>query len=96
VVQPGEVVARIAQRYNISVQELLSFNPGVNPRRLHAGQRLVVQGADTARHRIRPGEVLSLIASRYGVTIEDLVRWNRGLNPDRIRVGSTIIVQNPE
>lgn len=95
VVQAGEVIARIASRYDISVQELLGWNPGVNPRRLRTGHRLVVRGAETTRHRIRVGEVLSAIAGRYGVTIRDLLRWNPGLDPDCIRVGSTLVVQDP-
>ena len=92
VVRPGEVIARIAARYNVSVQDILGWNPGVRPDSIRVGQELVVQNPGPARHRVRFGEVLSAIAERYGVTIEDLVRWNPGLDPDHIRVGSTLVV----
>lgn len=39
-VQPGETPASIARRYNLSVDSLLSANPGVNPRRIQVGQIL--------------------------------------------------------
>jgi LysM repeat protein len=39
-VQAGETPASIARRYNLSVDSLLSANPGVNPRRIQVGQIL--------------------------------------------------------
>jgi LysM repeat protein len=39
-VQAGETPASIARRYNLSVDALLSANPGVNPRRIQVGQIL--------------------------------------------------------
>ena len=39
-VQPGETPVSIARRYNLSVDSLLSANPGVNPRRIQVGQIL--------------------------------------------------------
>lgn len=39
-VQAGETPASIARRYNLSVDTLLSANPGVNPRRIQVGQIL--------------------------------------------------------
>lgn len=95
IVQPGEVISRIAARHGVSIQDLIGWNPDVNPDRIGAGQRLVIRGQGPSRHRVRPGEVISAIASRYGTTIENLVSWNPGLNPDRIRVGSTLVVHDP-
>lgn len=39
-VQAGETPASIARRYNLSVDSLLSANPGLNPRRIQVGQIL--------------------------------------------------------
>ncbi|MGC3958004.1 MAG: LysM peptidoglycan-binding domain-containing protein [Verrucomicrobiota bacterium] len=39
-VQAGETAASIARRYNLSVDSLLSANPGLNPRRIQVGQIL--------------------------------------------------------
>jgi len=40
VVKPGETMAAVARRYQIRLPALQSANPGVDPKRLRAGQVL--------------------------------------------------------
>lgn len=50
VVQPGDTLYRLAQRYQTTVPEIIMKNPGVNPYNLQVGARLSIcngQGNDT-------------------------------------------------
>lgn len=45
VVQPGDTLGKIAAQYNISLQDLLMFNPGItNPDIINVGQEITVPG----------------------------------------------------
>lgn len=41
-IQPGDTFSKIAQKYGISTQTLLTLNPGVDPKRLQVGQGIKV------------------------------------------------------
>jgi len=43
VVQSGDTLGSVAQKYSTTVEKLLTLNPGVDPTALHIGQRLRVQ-----------------------------------------------------
>ncbi len=43
VVQSGDTLGSIAQKYNTTVDELMTLNPGVDPTALHIGQRIRVK-----------------------------------------------------
>lgn len=38
VIQQGDTLYKIARQYDVSVQDIISANPGVNPYNLHVGQ----------------------------------------------------------
>lgn len=42
VIQPGDTLYKIAQKYGTTVQELMRLNPGINPNDLRVGQRIMV------------------------------------------------------
>lgn len=87
VVASGETLGAIAGQYGVSLADLRAANPGVQPRRMRIGARLVVprDGSRGARstsapsngeHVVRSGESLWIIARRYGLTVSQLQRWN--------------------
>jgi LysM repeat protein len=43
VVQSGDTLGSIAQKYTATVDELMTLNPGVDPTALHIGQRIRVK-----------------------------------------------------
>lgn len=47
-IRKGEVMGRIAQRYGISLNQLMRANPGVDPRRLRIGSTLTIPGQSVA------------------------------------------------
>jgi LysM repeat protein len=101
-VATGDTVARIADRYEVTVEDIVSWNRGLNPDRIRVGQELRIQGNGRPVRRIlyevQPGDFLARVARRHGVTIDDIVRWNGGFDPDRIRIGQELVlyVEGPE
>jgi LysM repeat protein len=43
VVQSGDTLGSIAQKYNTTVDELMTLNPGTDPTALHIGQKIRVK-----------------------------------------------------
>lgn len=100
VVQRGETLFRIAQRYGLTVDDLVRLNGITNPSNILVGQRLLVPNetavsADipTQNHTVRPGETLRSIAQFYGVTVQDLAALNQITNPDTIYAGQVLKIQ---
>ncbi|MGQ9887912.1 MAG: LysM peptidoglycan-binding domain-containing protein [Aggregatilineales bacterium] len=98
VVQRGETLYRIAQRYNLSVDELVLANGITNPSSIQVGQRLLIpiRGAIAEAaplvHVVRPGETLRSIGQLYRVSVEDLIARNQLLNPNVIYVGQRLVI----
>lgn len=97
VVEPGETIARIAQRYGIGIRTLVAANGLTDPDQLKVGQELQVPATDGVLHTLQPGETLVRVAERYGVAAADLVAAN-GLaaNPDLVAAGSVLVVPGVE
>ncbi len=103
VVQPGETLFAIAQRYGTTVEVLVAANDIENPGLINPGQRLVVplpSPTPTATplpigsriHVVKPGETLFSIAQRYGVTVAVLSQANGIMDPVILGVGQQLII----
>lgn len=89
VVQSGDTVWSISQRFGVNINQLIAANQITNPNTLVIGEALVIP--ETARyHIIQPGETLWRIAQRYGVTIESIIRENNIRNPALIYTGQRL------
>ena len=103
VVQPGESLYRIAQRYGVTVSALAAAN-GLSPTALlYVGQRLFIPGDGSSGgsggstgpsgiHVVRPGENLYRIALQYGLTYQTLAAANGIANPNHIYVGQRLVI----
>lgn len=96
VVEPGETLTTIADRYGVSVFQLAESNAITDPARLVIGQTLCIQYPQTV-HTVAMGESLPSIAQRYGVPVNQIFRNNpilRG-NPE-IYPGQTLVISFQE
>ena len=81
VVQPGDTLFTIAQRFGSSVEAIVAANNIANPSLISPGQKLIIptvelehwssaqSGSHTRVHPLRPGESLPALAFRYGTTV---------------------------
>lgn len=90
VVQRGDTLTRIAQRFGVSVARIVRINQLPNPDVLVVGQAMVIPAPAIAVHVVRPGESLWAIANRYGVTVQDIARENQITNPSLIYAGQRL------
>ncbi len=97
IVQRGDTLFRLAQRYGTTINALTSVN-NLNSTRIFVGQRLIIPlSVEPATpfliHIVQRGDTLSRLARRYGVTIATIQNAN-GLTSDRIFVGQRLQIPN--
>lgn len=102
VVQPGDTLFSIAQRFGTTVEALAARNNIVNPHLIRVGQVLQVDGSAPPSqpppsqgdivHVVQPGENLFRIALRYNMSYLFLAAYNNINNPHNIQVGQTILI----
>jgi len=100
VVQPGETLYGIAQKYGIDANTIADANNVANRNQLRVGQKLIIPGITVREaaaalgrvHVIQSGESLTAIAEQYGVTAEAIIDFNNISNPDAIYVGQELII----
>jgi murein DD-endopeptidase MepM/ murein hydrolase activator NlpD len=97
VVQEGDSLWDIAQRFRVSIDELSRVNGISDPSQLAAGARLVIPGLDGIQgelvtETVAFGETLQSLSRRYGVTMETLVRLNHLTSPAELYAGATLVI----
>ncbi|MGE5557071.1 MAG: LysM peptidoglycan-binding domain-containing protein [Bacillota bacterium] len=102
IVQAGDTLIRIAQRFGITLGQLLAANPQItNADLIFTGQRILIPAAappppSTITYIIQPGDTLYLIARRFNTAVETLLRLNPQItNSARIFPGQRIQVPAP-
>ncbi len=101
VVQRGENLFRLAQRYGLTVDQIAQLNGITDPSSIYVGQRLLVPAAGSTpvptpevSHIVQPGETLDSIAQLYGLTAADLTALNHLTAADLV-VGQMLDVSSP-
>lgn len=98
VVQRGETLFRIAQRYGLSTEVLAVANGIANPSNILVGQRLIIPLGDVAAdtpetYVVQYADTLQGIANVFGTDIASLIALNNLTNPDSIYVGQTLTIR---
>jgi murein DD-endopeptidase MepM/ murein hydrolase activator NlpD len=101
IVQAGDTLLRIADRFNVSLTELISANPSINPDFLTEGQRIVIPGLDGVTgvletEVISLGDSLRSLSRRTQVSDQQLKKLNRIVSPTELYVGTSLIVPMQE
>ena len=92
VVQAGETLYSIADRYNADLRLLRELNGVPENGALAVGQTLVIRPVETF-HVVQQGETLTSIARRYGVTLRQLYRRNYWLGGrPEVRAGQSLVI----
>lgn len=99
-VKHGETLSSVARKFDVSVEELKSWNQ-LSGNSLRSGQKLTINQssstASTARtnhriiHRVVSGESLYSIAQKYGCKTENIKEWNHK-SSNNIKAGEKLII----
>jgi LysM repeat protein len=98
-VAAGDTFETIANKYGVTVRELVSANPQL----LKTGEQLTVPVAvaipsedtkpsETRTHTVKPGDTLTTIAIRYATTVAALASANNITNINNISVGQVLTI----
>jgi N-acetylmuramoyl-L-alanine amidase len=104
IVQPGDTLTAIAQRYHTTVAALSAANGIINPNQIFAGATIQIPGppASTAAPPpspsavapeivvVREGDTLTSIANRYQTTVAALVSVNKITHPNLVFAGAKL------
>ncbi len=97
IVKPGESLSSIASDFNISVNELITFNNIADPNLLAAGQQLVIPGLEGVsgivdKMRINIGDSYRSLIRRTQISENLFRKLNRIISPSELYVSAPIIV----
>lgn len=98
IIQPGDTLSLIAQRYGTTVSRLMQANNLPNMHRIRAGQTLEIPGLAAAEpmpegaaaYRVRRGDTIGVIARRARMSEEELLALNDIPNRNRIYIGQEL------
>ncbi len=102
VVQPGETLFRIAQAYDVTVDDIVTANGLTDRNVIRVGQRLIIPttvappATPSQGYIVQPGDTLWLVAQRFNTTVEAIAQANGIVNPNLIFVGQSLAVPTPQ
>ena len=90
IVQRGDTIYTVSQRYNIGMWALINANGLEPPFQLRPGQRLALPSLQ--EHIVQKGESVSLIAKRNGLETEKIIALNNLRPPYTLRIGQKLLL----
>ncbi len=101
IVQPGDNLWGISQRFGVSIDALTTQNGITDPNQLTIGMRLVIPGLEGLQgvlttQEIPFGESLWSLSRRFEIPMDLMVRLNKYTTPESVAAGATLIIPEPE
>ncbi|HEY8530986.1 MAG TPA: LysM peptidoglycan-binding domain-containing protein [Limnochorda sp.] len=92
VVQPGDSLYKIAQRFHTTVDKLRAANNLWHTSEIWAGTWLALPAGVKNAYSVQPGDTLYLIAQKLGTTVNDLRQANNLWGTDLIWAGQILAI----
>src|SRR5690554_144918 len=98
-IRAGDTLFALANRYNTTVNAILTANPGLDPNFLRVGQIICIPEPPTGvcppnhiTYQIRAGDTFFSLAQRFNTTVDAIRRANPGADPNRLQIGQIICI----
>ena len=99
-VRPGDTLNEIANFFNVSLDDLIEANPGIDPDEIMVDQIICIPLAvpsvtcpkGTRRYIVKRGDTFYSIARRFNLTVEELIESNPNVNPRSLLIGEVICI----
>ena len=107
VVQEGDTMTGIAEKFGIDLIVLLNMNPGIDPNTIKVGDKIIIPAPNTSLdtatpipsdwrgsidYRIASGDTLAAIALEFNSTVAEIMKVNNITNENDIKAGDIIKV----
>lgn len=101
IVQPGENLTEIAQKFNVSLQELINANNILDVNIISAGNQLFIPGLEGVEGVLRTepvdfGDQLIPLLRRNTLSVANFMKLNPVTSPAELFVGSTLVLPEME
>jgi murein DD-endopeptidase MepM/ murein hydrolase activator NlpD len=101
IVQSGDTLSFIAARFNVTINDLVTANPSLDPNILAEGQEIVIPGLEGVTGVLETeiisfGDSLRSLSRRTQVEDTQLRKLNRLVSPTELYVGISLIVPTQE
>lgn len=92
VVQPGDTISTIAQKFGISSNTILWSNNLTWNSTIKPGQTLQILPTSGLAHTVKSGDTIASIAKKYQVEPNSIISFNKLANEQDLRIGEILIV----
>ncbi len=97
IVQAGDSLWSIAQRFRVSVTELATVNNLENPNQLMVGMELIIPAVEGFEGRLATmslplGETLQSVSRKFQVPLDLLLRLNHVISPNEMFAGASLVL----
>lgn len=92
IVQPGENLSQIAQKFGLSINTILWANDLDNKSTITPGQSLIILPVDGIWREVKYGETISQLAALYQVEASEIIDFNELNDEDEIYTGDLLII----
>ena len=93
IVEKGETLSSISEKYNISIATILLSNE-LNDSKIYPDQELLILPIDGILHMVDSGETVDAIARKYSADKSEIISYNSLAIDGSIYIGDIIIVPN--
>lgn len=94
VVEEGDTLWSIANKFNISLSTILSANDLNQNSLLKLGQKLIILPVSGVVHHAQAGDTVSEIAKKYKGKTEEIIAFNNFSDEGDIYIGDIVIIPN--
>lgn len=95
IVQPGDTLSGIAQRFGVTTGTILSANDLSRSAVLQPGEELVILPITSVEYTVKKGDTVESIAKAYNADVTEIESYNN-VDDSSLAVGSQIIIPDGE
>ncbi len=87
----GDNLSTVAQKYGVSVSDIIKANNIKNPNKVNVGTKLVIP-PKTKKYTVQKGDTLTGIAKKFGTTVAALKSTNSIKDTDKLYIGKVLVI----
>jgi len=98
-IQAGDTFYDLAENFNLTIEDIISANPGVNPNKLQIGQLICLplqkkppSCPEGNYYTVKENDTAEGIAESFSISLDDLKEGNPGTDLDLLEIGQVICI----
>ncbi len=92
VVEAGDTISTIAERYGIAQNTILWANSLTSSSYIKPNQKLVIPPSDGIYHNVKKGETIGAISAKYDVASSAIVTYNELASAESLSIGQRLFI----